>query len=114
MNDHSLTNGSGSSPFSVGRIFTLLVLLTLATFGSLFIQQRFHDQWSPTTNTVFILLVATAKASLVLFYFMHWRYERSWKYVLTIPTLILAIVAVLALMPDIAFDSYERASWQGP
>lgn len=100
-------------PFRVGRIFVLLVLLTLATFASLFIRDRFSAVWSPTTNTLFILLVATAKASLVILFFMHWKYEGAWKYVLCVPTVLLAVIAVLALMPDVALDTYQKASWHG-
>lgn len=114
MDPHSEAVGAYKSPFSVGRIFLLLVLLTLATFASLFIAQRFSHVWSHTTNTMFILLVATAKASLVILFFMHWKYERSWKFVLCIPTVLIAIIAVLALMPDIAYETYEKASWKGP
>jgi cytochrome c oxidase subunit 4 len=58
--------------------------------------------------------VATAKASLVILFFMHWKYEKRWKFVLCIPTILLAIIAVIALLPDIAFESYERSSWHGP
>jgi cytochrome c oxidase subunit 4 len=102
------------APFRVGRIFLLLVVLTLATFASLFVRGQFASVWSPTINTFFILLVASAKASLIVLFFMHWKYERAWKFVLCVPTILLAILAVLALMPDIAFDTYEKASWHGP
>lgn len=102
------------SPFRVGRVFFFLVLLTFATFASLFIRQNFSNVWSHTTNVLFVLLVATAKASLVILFFMHWKYEKRWKFVLCIPTILLAIIAVIALLPDIAFESYERSSWHGP
>ena len=72
-------------------------MLTLATFASLFIRQNFAEVWSSTTNILFVLLVAMAKASLVIL-FMHWKYERGWKFVLCIPTILLAVIAVLALL----------------
>ena len=105
---------STESPYRIGRIFFFLVMLTLATFASLFIRQNFADVWSSTTNIMFVLLVAVAKASLVVLFFMHWKYEQRWKYVLCVPTIVLAIIAVLALLPDIAFESYQRTSWHGP
>ena len=105
---------SAESPYRIGRIFFFLIMLTLATFASLFIRQNFASVWSSTTNILFVLFVAFAKASLVVLFFMHWKYEQRWKYVLCIPTIVLAIIAVLALMPDIAFESYERSSWHGP
>jgi caa(3)-type oxidase subunit IV len=110
-----MNHSAGSAaPFSVARIFTLLVVLTLATFASLWIRAQFGSVWTTSMNTIFILLVASAKALLVILFFMHWRYERAWKYLLCVPTLLLAIVAVLALLPDVAFETYEKTSWHGP
>lgn len=105
--------GGHSEPFRVGRVFFALVALTLATFASLYVRQS-YSAWTTTTNTLFILLVATAKASLVVLFFMNWKYERAWKFALCIPPAILALLTVLALMPDIAFDTYPKASWNGP
>ncbi|MBY0587542.1 cytochrome C oxidase subunit IV family protein [bacterium] len=86
----------------------------MATFASLFIRAQWASAWSPTTNTIFILLVASAKALLVILFFMHWKYEKAWKYLLCVPTILLAIVAVLALLPDVAYETYEKTSWHGP
>ncbi len=122
MNSDPTSTGIGTAPedhsadshFRVGRIFFFLVMLTLATFASLFIRQNFAEVWSSTTNILFVLLVAMAKASLVILFFMHWKYERGWKFVLCIPTILLAVIAVLALLPDVAYESYEKSSWHGP
>jgi caa(3)-type oxidase subunit IV len=103
-----------AAPFRVGRIFILLLVLTLATFASLYVRSQFASVWSTQTNTIFILLVAAAKAMLVILFFMHWKYERAWKYLLCVPTILLAIVAVLALLPDVAFETYQKTSWHGP
>jgi caa(3)-type oxidase subunit IV len=102
------------APFRVGRIFVLLLALTLATFASLLIRSRLGGVWTPTANTIFILLVASAKALLVILFFMHWKYEKGWKYLLCVPTILLAIVAVLALLPDVAYETYAKTSWRGP
>lgn len=99
-------------PFRIGRIFTALVALTLATFASVFIRDSFANVWTTTTNTMFILLVATAKASLVVLFFMHFKYERAWKFALCVPPTILAILTVLALLPDIGFDTWPHAGWK--
>lgn len=115
MNQESpanLADPSYHEPFRIGRIFAALVVLTLATFASLYIRQGFAGYWTTTANSLFILLVATAKASLVLLFFMHFKYERAWKFALCIPPTILAILTVLALLPDIGFDTYPRAGWK--
>ena len=49
---------------------------------------------------------------LVISFFMHLRWEASWKYVLTIPASVMSIFLVLMLVPDVGRRtetySYER------
>lgn len=59
---------------------------------------------------VLVLAVAVAKASCVMMFFMHLKFEGNWKYVLLGPTAILAIGLPLALLPDIGVPYYyDRA-----
>jgi cytochrome c oxidase subunit 4 len=55
---------------------------------------------------VLVLAVAVAKAQFVMRYFMHLQFEGLWKYVLLLPTAILACGLPLALAPDIAMHYY--------
>ena len=57
-----------------------------------------------------MLTVSVAKALLVILFFMHLWWERSWKYVLTVPALIMGVLLVLLLVPDIGFrtDTYSN------
>ena len=48
-----------------------------------------------------MLAVSFAKAILVVLFFMHLWWERSWKYALTIPAIIMGALLVLLLVPDI-------------
>jgi len=48
-----------------------------------------------------LIAVSAAKAMLVITFFMHLWWEKRWKYVLTIPALILSVVMVLLLIPDV-------------
>jgi cytochrome c oxidase subunit 4 len=54
-----------------------------------------HVAWA------FMMAVSCGKALLVVLFFMHVKYEASWKYVLTIPASIMAIFLGLALVPDV-------------
>lgn len=56
-----------------------------------------------------LIAVSMAKAFLVLLFFMHLWWEKNWKYVLTLPALVLAVVLILLLIPDIGlrFQSYS-------
>ena len=50
-----------------------------------------------------MMAVSVAKALLVILFFMHLWWERAWKYVLTIPSLIMGVLLVMLLVPDIGF-----------
>lgn len=54
-----------------------------------------------------VLGVAMAKALFVMLFFMHLKFEGRWKYVLLLPTAILAIGLPLALLPDIGVHYYS-------
>lgn len=58
---------------------------------------------------VLVLAVAVAKAQYVMRYFMHLRFEGKWKFVLLLPTAILACGIPLALAPDIGLHYYRPA-----
>ncbi len=57
---------------------------------------------------VLAMAIAVAKAQFVMRYFMHLKFEGLWKYVLLLPTAILATGLPIALAPDIAMDYYPR------
>lgn len=88
-----------------------LLVLTIASFVTVPVQQNAPGLWGPITNVLFVLMIALCKASLVVGFFMHFRYEQSWKYFLTIPPLVLAVVAVCALLPDVAIGAYPQIPW---
>lgn len=94
-------------------VFGYLCMLTLSSFVSNFVNAH-SDFWSPTTNGLFVLAVGVIKASFVVGIFMHLKYEKAWKYFLTIPPCILGVVIVLVLAPDVAFETYPRTTWHGP
>lgn len=83
-------------------VFVALCVLTLAsfwTFSDFPVRWPFHDQ--PAVGWAFMFAVACSKAMLVILFFMHVKYEASWKYVLTVPPGIMACFLILALVPDI-------------
>ncbi|HQX50445.1 MAG TPA: cytochrome C oxidase subunit IV family protein [Planctomycetaceae bacterium] len=61
---------------------------------------------------VFVLSVAIAKASCVMMFFMHLKFEGNWKFVLLAPTTILAIGLPLALFPDVGASYYHPTAPQ--
>jgi cytochrome c oxidase subunit 4 len=53
-----------------------------------------------------VMGVAVFKATCVLLYFMHIRFEGPWKYILLAPTTVLAMALPFTLAPDISFHYY--------
>jgi cytochrome c oxidase subunit 4 len=89
-------------------VFLMLCLLTTAsfwTFSDWPIRWPFHHL--PAVGWSFMMAVSCAKAMLVILFFMHVKYEASWKYVLTVPPGIMAVFLVLALIPDIGLRNFK-------
>lgn len=86
-------------------VFCILVVLTIAsvTVGQIDIFAREETKW------LVMIGISMAKASFVILFFMHFWWEKSWKYLLTIPTTIMAVILVTALIPDV-MERTERYS----
>ena len=48
-----------------------------------------------------MMAVSCMKAYLVILFFMHLMWEANWKYVLTIPAVLMSVFLVVMLVPDI-------------
>ncbi|MCA8999901.1 MAG: cytochrome C oxidase subunit IV family protein [Planctomycetaceae bacterium] len=53
-----------------------------------------------------VLAIAVAKALFVMTYFMHLKFEGKWKFIILMPTAILAVGLMFALAPDMAMHYY--------
>ena len=92
--------------------FGIFCVLVVLTFASLIVGQFQLFEKQQTTWLV-MLGISAAKASLVILFFMHFWWERSWKYLLTIPTTIMAVILVVALIPDVMERTkrYSESRW---
>lgn len=90
-------------------IFGVLCVCTLLSIGF----DLAKKELSYSVLLVLVLAVALCKATFVLLYFMHIKFERAWKYVLLAPTAVLACALPFALAPDIAFHYYNVMVPQG-
>ncbi len=61
-----------------------------------------------------LMTMALVKAALVALYFMHVKFEGRWVYLLMAPVTFLAVVLVLALVPDMAYPSRTEAAPASP
>jgi len=85
-------------------IFGLLCLFTALSW---FADESKSMMPGRGTLAVIVLAIAAMKATCVMLYFMHLKFERAWKYLLLAPTTILAIGLPLALLPDIGVNYYD-------
>ena len=91
------------------KLFIAVFLLLCALTGISFWIANSHLMENKVLGWVAMIAVSTAKAGLVLMFFMHLWWEKSWKFVLMLPVSILAAVLVLLLIPDIGLrtNSYS-------
>ncbi len=104
---------------SIGTYIAVFVALCVLTGASFF---TYTDAWrnvlSKEAGWTFMMAVSCCKALLVILFFMHLKYEASWKYVLTIPAGLMSIFLVLMLVPDVGFRTnngiyqYSKERWR--
>lgn len=126
MSDHAHSQHGGHGPDAHGHddhggltkyvyVFLALCVLTAASFWTYAdwpVRWPYHE--NPEVGWLFMLAVASTKALLVILFFMHVKYEASWKYVLTIPPGIMAMLLMLALVPDIGLRLRTAAGGRRP
>jgi cytochrome c oxidase subunit IV len=87
-----------------GTYFTVFIALCVFT-GMSIVADLLHFS-NPMVTRALVMSIATAKALCVMMYFMHLKFERAWKYLLLIPTGILAMALPFALFPDVGAHYY--------
>lgn len=98
--DHAHAEDHGHEPVSVKLYGIIGGILVVGTILAFVFADRLQLSWGATVLMIFG--IATFKVLLVAMYFMHLKFERGWKWILTIPPLILFLALLLALLPDIA------------
>ena len=87
-------------------VFVMLCVLTALSFwvANSYLMQR------PLTGWTVMMSISVAKAMLVILFFMHLWWEKSWKFVLTVPAIIIGVILVLLLVPDVGnrFATYSK------
>lgn len=115
MADHTHAAHGHSGDHSHGglgkylAVFAALVVLTVISFAV----ANSSLMNTPAVGWVIMMAVSSAKALLVIAFFMHMIWEANWKYVLTIPASIMSCFLVLMLIPDVGFRTrhYTQTRW---
>jgi cytochrome c oxidase subunit 4 len=97
---------TGHEEHEHGHVAYLMVFFALCVFTGISVLADIVHIPSEAVKIVIVMAVACAKATCVLLFFMHLKFEGNWKFILLAPTTILAIGLPIALMPDIATSYY--------
>ena len=89
-------------PKSHRGVFIVVFLMLCALTGLSFWIANSHLMEDKMMGWMAMMGVSVAKAFLVVTFFMHLWWEKNWKYVLTIPAILMAALLVMLLVPDIA------------
>ena len=87
--------------------FAIFIALCVCT-GISILLDLFEVQPLRYVIAFLVLSVAVAKALFVLTYFMHLKFEGNWKFIILLPTTILAIGLMIALTPDVGLHYYTQ------
>jgi cytochrome c oxidase subunit 4 len=79
-------------------IFLTLVVLTIVTVGVAFLGLK--QEWQ---KVLLALLIASIKASFVVLYFMHLKFEGKLIYLILLVPVTFCIILVVSLLPDVTF-----------
>lgn len=88
------------------------VFIALCIFTALSVGFDLISFENKAVTAVIVLAIAAAKASCVLLFFMHLKFEGGWKYLVLAPTTILALGLPMALWPDIGTNYYPSSAPQ--
>ena len=93
-------------------VFGVLVVLTVVTVAVAFIP----GIKSELVKVLIALAIASVKASAVVIYFMHMKYEGKLIYLILLLPLSFCILLVVALLPDVTFapifHEFLAAPWR--
>lgn len=84
------------------NVFIVVFLMLCALTALSFWIANSHLMENRLTGWLAMMTVSVAKAFLVITFFMHLWWEKRWKYVLTIPAILMGALLVILLIPDVA------------
>ena len=98
-----MNEATNQNPKSHARIFVIVFAMLCALTAMSFWIANSHLMDNKMVGWGAMMAVSVAKAMLVILFFMHLWWEGRWKYVLTIPALIMGVLLVMLLVPDVGF-----------
>jgi cytochrome c oxidase subunit IV len=82
-------------------IYVFIALCVLTSLSFLTYSTWWRANFTPAESRMLMMAVSCTKALLVILCFMHIWWEANWKFVLTIPAMLMSIFLMLMLVPDV-------------
>jgi len=94
---HATTHGDGKHSMRAVLV-TVFLVLGFLTVLELYVPSMYSAAWNGHTKMILLTLLASAKALLVAYYFMHLRWEKPWlRYIAAMPLYMGAAVIIIML-----------------
>jgi cytochrome c oxidase subunit 4 len=93
-------------PINYVRIFITLVVLTVVTVAVAFLGIK--KEWQ---KVLLALAIASIKATFVVLYFMHLKFEGKLIYLILIVPVTFCVILVVSLLPDVSFAPIFHDVW---
>ena len=100
----------GNAPAHGGRWFVVFAILCTLTAVSFWVANSQLMAENRVLGQVLMLAISCGKALIVVLGFMHLWWERAWKFAVTIPALLIAVVLTISLIPDVGYRSGRYSS----
>jgi cytochrome c oxidase subunit IV len=97
MSDHSLTTIDEAEHGTIKSFVTVWLLLLFMTGIEVLLA---YEQINPVIMLTALIGLSVIKASLIIAYFMHLKFERFSLFLTLFPMLIFCIIMMLVFMPD--------------
>jgi cytochrome c oxidase subunit IV len=105
---HGHTEATPHHHVNYYAVFGTLVVLTIVTVAVAFMGIK-----NELAKVLLALLIASIKASAVVLYFMHMKFEGKMIYVMLILPLCLCVLLICALLPDVTFGHvFNNTLWE--
>jgi len=111
---HPAHGHSEPEPHHVVNYFAVFITLVILTFVTVVV--AFANLKSEPAKIFLALTIASVKASAVILYFMHVKFEGKLIYLILIVPITFSIMLVFALLPDITFapifHDFSSQTWR--
>lgn len=101
-------------PHHAINYFAVFITLVILTFVTVLV--AFANLKSETAKILLALTIASVKASAVILYFMHVKFEGKLIYLILIVPITFSIMLIFALLPDITFapifHEFSTRAWR--